>query len=82
MAASRNSKRCPHCYQLGYSYDPVCKICCCGRCQTTETTGAKQLREVAQSGAPEALASETDQTSTFERDTSDLALPVEVRRAG
>ena len=82
MAASRNSERCPQCYQLGYSYDPVCKIWCCGRCHTTETTGAKRLREVAQSALLEGLTSETDQTFTLERNTSDLALPVEVRRAG
>ena len=82
MAASRNSERCPQCCELGYSYDPVCKIWCCGRCHTTETTSAKLLREVAQSRPPEAFASEAGQISTFERETSDLALPVEVRRAG
>jgi len=82
MAASRNSERCPQCYQLGYSYDPVCKIWCCGRCHTAETTAAKLLREVARSALPETLVSETDQTSVFEREASDLDQPVEVKPAG
>jgi ribosomal protein L37AE/L43A len=82
MAASRNSERCPHCHQEGYSYDSVCNIWCCGRCQTTETTSGKRLREVAQSQPLEALASKSDEPPTLEGEKSDVAVPVEVRQVG
>lgn len=45
MASAREVERCPECWHEGYSYDPVCKIWCCGRCQRMETVEEKDERD-------------------------------------
>jgi hypothetical protein len=45
MTAPHEMETCPQCRQDGYTYDPVCHIWCCGRCQATETVDEKTRRE-------------------------------------
>jgi len=49
MAAYRETERCPECQHEGYSYDPVCKLWCCGRCCATETDQEMERRVGTQS---------------------------------
>lgn len=56
MAASRETKRCPQCQHEGYSYDPVCRLWCCGRCCATETGEEMDRRAAAQSRPLEGAA--------------------------
>ena len=49
MTARQETETCPQCRQEGYTYDPVCHVWCCGRCQGTETVEEKLRRQARQS---------------------------------
>jgi len=81
MAAYRETRQCPECQYEGYSYDPVCKLWCCGRCCASETDEEMERRVGAQSRVLEGAAGAPRARRLGQRALPADRLPIRARYA-